>query len=720
VGAGAGALVGKLFGIGRAMKGGIGSASITLGASPWARWWPCNALGDVIDPATGPRSGRRAHRRRPRAAAHPRRDPGRAQPNPLLAGTNTTLGIVATDAVLTKAQAHRLAQVAHDGLARAINPVHTMSDGDTVFALGTGKVRTRLGMMRLATLAAEVTARAVVRAVRAARGITVGTDHWPAACDLPAAASRHSRMNHRRDPAAMPESLRLHPAVAARPAGLCRALLVLLMLLLLALAYWWLDPNPPRRVTLATGPAQSAYAEFGQRYRKALAARASRWCCCQRRFVRQPATAAQGRADLGFVQGGSARTADTGRRDGAGVAGQPVPGAGLAVLPRRRGTRATGSDTLGALAQLQGLRVNVGTAGSGVPHLMNALFELNRLDAGACACRSWTRPRPPVAFLGGRDRCTGVCVGAGVPDGADAAADARREAAGLRAERGLFTPPAVPDAGHAAARCGRPGRRYPRRRTCAWSRPPPRCWRAPVCIRRSCSCSRRPRSTCTAMPAGSAARSEFPIAASAEYPLAREAERTIRNGVPLLQRYLPFSLANLLERMWLSLGIIIALLLPLSRVVPPLYEFRIRSRVFRWYAQLRDIETRVRHTRRRAAGAAAGTRRGWSCGSARWWCRCRTPTSCMPCATISRWCAASWSEPDVDAVAHGACATASSASSTGSAEMMRIWPVGKHAVRRRGGSATACNPAHRRTAAAWCWGCSRSAGYGSSRLRPAT
>ena len=66
----------------------------------------------------------------------------------------------------------------------------------------------------------------------------------------------------------------------------------------------------------------------------------------------------------------------------------------------------------------------------------------------------------------------------------------------------------------------------------------------------------------------------------------------MRGGVPLLQRYLPFSLANLLERMWLSLGIIIALLLPLSRIVPPLYEFRIRSRVFRWYAQLRDIENR--------------------------------------------------------------------------------------------------------------------------------
>ena len=65
-----------------------------------------------------------------------------------------------------------------------------MSDGDTVFALGTGKVAHALGMMRLSTLAAEVTARAVLRAVRAARGVTAGGQHWPAACDLAAPAAR--------------------------------------------------------------------------------------------------------------------------------------------------------------------------------------------------------------------------------------------------------------------------------------------------------------------------------------------------------------------------------------------------------------------------------------------------------------------------------------------------------------------------------------------------
>lgn len=184
VGAGAGALVGKLFGIAGAMKGGIGSASLTVDGVTVGALVACNALGDVVDPASG------------QVLAGGRLDDGRTlrdirrailagdKPRPLLAGTNTTLGVLATDAVLTKAQAHRLAQVAHDGLARAINPVHTMSDGDTVFAMGTGRSGQAAAMMQLATLAAEVTARAVVRAVLAARGITIGTQHWPAAADL--------------------------------------------------------------------------------------------------------------------------------------------------------------------------------------------------------------------------------------------------------------------------------------------------------------------------------------------------------------------------------------------------------------------------------------------------------------------------------------------------------------------------------------------------------
>jgi hypothetical protein len=85
---------------------------------------------------------------------------------------------------------------------------------------------------------------------------------------------------------------------------------------------------------------------------------------------------------------------------------------------------------------------------------------------------------------------------------------------------------------------------------------------------------------------------EFPRASGDNFPLAPEAERTLRTGVPTLQRYLPFSWANLVERMWLALGIIVAVLLPLGKIAPPLYAFRVRSRVFRWYGQLRDLEER--------------------------------------------------------------------------------------------------------------------------------
>lgn len=86
---------------------------------------------------------------------------------------------------------------------------------------------------------------------------------------------------------------------------------------------------------------------------------------------------------------------------------------------------------------------------------------------------------------------------------------------------------------------------------------------------------------------------EFPNMRHSELPIAKEGERAMNEPVPMLQRYLPFWLANLIERMWLVLGILLAALLPLSRVVPPLYQFRVRSRVFRWYGRLREIEDTV-------------------------------------------------------------------------------------------------------------------------------
>ncbi|RYX92680.1 MAG: peptidase S58 family protein [Comamonadaceae bacterium] len=190
-GAGSGAVVGKLFGVHRAMKGGIGSASVTVGGVTVGALIACNALGDVIDPDTGAvLAGARTLTPRGKPMLKlldTRRALLRGEaPKPLLAGTNTTIGVIATDAVITKLQARKLAQMGHDGLARSINPVHTMSDGDTLFALGTGAAGKNPGMMVLGTMAAEATARAVVRAVMAARGLTLGDLVLPSAHDLPA------------------------------------------------------------------------------------------------------------------------------------------------------------------------------------------------------------------------------------------------------------------------------------------------------------------------------------------------------------------------------------------------------------------------------------------------------------------------------------------------------------------------------------------------------
>ncbi|WP_287983691.1 P1 family peptidase [Diaphorobacter sp.] len=171
VGAGAGAVVGKMFGLQHAMKGGVGTASVTVAGVTVGALIACNAVGDVVDPDTGrPLAGARA------ADGLTLRDTRHAllrgePPHPLLAGSNTTIGVIATDARLTKVQAQRLAVAGHDGLARSINPVHTMSDGDTLFTLATGHVPHHPGMMVLATMAAEAVARATVRAVLAARNL---------------------------------------------------------------------------------------------------------------------------------------------------------------------------------------------------------------------------------------------------------------------------------------------------------------------------------------------------------------------------------------------------------------------------------------------------------------------------------------------------------------------------------------------------------------------
>jgi L-aminopeptidase/D-esterase-like protein len=164
----------------RAMKSGVGSAALTMpNGLTVAALVIVNAFGDVIDPATG------------RIIAGVRTADGRsfADARALLrAGAisftgagNTTLGVVATNATLTKTQATRVAQMAHDGYARAISPIHTTVDGDLVFALATGARPGNVDVGVIGALAAEVMADAIARAARQATGLP----GLPAIRDLP-------------------------------------------------------------------------------------------------------------------------------------------------------------------------------------------------------------------------------------------------------------------------------------------------------------------------------------------------------------------------------------------------------------------------------------------------------------------------------------------------------------------------------------------------------
>ena len=180
IGAGAGATVGKTGGQGRSMKAGVGSYSITLpGGLSVGAIVAVNAVGDIIDPDTGRivAGARNADNTFADARVLLRTGRTGAPPRP---GENTTIGLVATNARLTKAQAQRMALMADDGFARAIYPSHTVGDGDTVFSLATGHWDGEVNLTQIGALAADVMARAIVRAATEATGLP----NLPAARDL--------------------------------------------------------------------------------------------------------------------------------------------------------------------------------------------------------------------------------------------------------------------------------------------------------------------------------------------------------------------------------------------------------------------------------------------------------------------------------------------------------------------------------------------------------
>ena len=375
---------------------------------------------------------------------------------------------------------------------------------------------------------------------------------------------------------------------------------VLIALLLLAGAYYFLDPAPPARVVLATGPEQSDYAEFGKRYAAELkrygiqvVLKPTQGSSENRRLLRD---AAQD-VDLGFVRGGSSDATRAADEEQSGV---PLVSLGSLYLEpvwlfyrEDAAKRLNHEVTLTGLAQLQGWRLNLGARGSGVIGLMGKLLHVNGIERDSVKVSRLEQTEAVVALLAGELDALAIAAapeslmvqmllqtpGVKLFEFAQAEAYARR----LPFLRAVELPRGVLDI----------ARDLP-------AHDLPLIAATTTLVARE---STHPALLQLFVQAahdihggnGWLARSgQFPSQQNSELPLAKEAERYYRNGPPLLQRYLPFWLANLIDRMWVVLVSIIAVLIPLSRVVPPLYAFRVRSRVFRWYRQLREIEEALR------------------------------------------------------------------------------------------------------------------------------
>jgi len=357
---------------------------------------------------------------------------------------------------------------------------------------------------------------------------------------------------------------------------------------LLALAYWALDPQPPKRVVLATGPELSPYAEFGKRYKAELARygievvlKTTHGSFENRRLLRD----AKREVDLAFVQGGSSdadRPADE-EQDGP----QLVSLGSLFYEPVWVFYRSKAP--LDQISDLKGKRINVGARGSGTPGLVAKLLAANHLERDDIKRSNLDETPAVIALLGNELDAVVLASAAESP-----MVQMLLQTPGVRL---LEFPQAEAYA-----------RRLPFLSTVLFPRGvadmardvPPRDLRLvatttslvaredmhPALQQLFVQAAARIHSK----PGWLARAGTFPNSGNAEFPLAKDAERYYRLGPPFLQRYLPFWLANFIDRMWVALFSIIAVLIPISRLIPPLYRFRVRSRVFRWYRQLRRIE----------------------------------------------------------------------------------------------------------------------------------
>ena len=364
---------------------------------------------------------------------------------------------------------------------------------------------------------------------------------------------------------------------------------------LLVGAYYVLEPTPPKRVVLATGPAQSDYAVFGQlyadelkRYGIEVTLRETDGSSENRRLLLDE----KEDVDLAFVQGGSGEAihaADEEEGDWTVESLGSLFYEPIWIFYRDGAARGLPRGTLTNLTQLRGLRVNIGEPGSGTPNLMMKLFQANAIKPESMKLSRDEPPTAVAALLNGR---LDAVVLASAPESPMVQMLLRTPGIKLfefsqaeaYARRFPFLSAVVLPRGMADLARDVPPQDV--RLLASTAMLVAREDTHPTLIQLFVQAAGRIHGD-----TGWFSRhGQFPTAQHAEFPLADEAERFYKHGAPWLQLHLPFWLANLIDRMWVALFSIVAVLLPVSRMVPPLYAFRVRSRIFRWYRDLREIE----------------------------------------------------------------------------------------------------------------------------------
>lgn len=348
-----------------------------------------------------------------------------------------------------------------------------------------------------------------------------------------------------------------------------------------ALAYWLVDPAPPRQVSLSTGQDNSAYEEFGKKYAATLARHGIK-------VTLQPSLGSQenlqrlnnGKTDIAFVQSGSTEHDDAERHGLISLGSLFTEPVWLFLREDKAVTE---------LTQLKGMKINLGPEGTGVPSLFRQLLSVNGVEANELTVSDLQNTPATVELLEGRIDGLVFSSAPEAPliqmllqtpgiklfDFSQAEAYTRR----LPFLTHVVLPRGIVDLGRNI-----PAQDYhliaPTATLVAREDLHP----ALVDLFVQAAAS---------IHGGTGwfqQQGQFPSARYTEIPVAPEALKFYKDGAPLLQRYMSFWLANFFDRMWVLVVALGALILPLSRVVPPLYVWRIRSRVYRWYGQLRTVE----------------------------------------------------------------------------------------------------------------------------------